>query len=59
MGAAPSSQPKMVDNKCFLINCVLSREIGDLADGSEDASRADLDPGAVGGECNYWKAVEK
>ncbi len=48
MGAELSRQPKMVDNRCFLINCLLSSEIGDLADGSEDASSAALDPRAVG-----------
>ena len=58
---AASSKPaaKSIHDKFRLLNCLFSDEIGALATTAEDASRADLDTGAVGGNSLYWKVVEK
>ena len=56
-----SSKPaaKTIHDKFRLLNCLFSDEIGQLAATAENVTRADLDNGAVGGNSDYWKLVQK
>jgi hypothetical protein len=58
---AASNKPAAITihDKFCLLNCLFSNEIGALAAISENASRANLDTCAVGGNSLYWKVVEK